>query len=177
VLARIEAGDELRMIWISGPSREGLRFLMLNLDDYFWPVVEHPTDWLNDRNFETPEALDIQTINRHLKALLAGDTVEKPIYSFKEGTHVGTKPLRLEKDQLLLLDCLHGFYPPLTAGIPKEAMFRLYIEAANMLYEGDGCFGMSSTGATPPYKRCFTGITYEQGSYSPSSPSWVWQTT
>ncbi|MGC9530243.1 MAG: ATP cone domain-containing protein [Candidatus Bipolaricaulaceae bacterium] len=154
VLERLEQGDDLRMIWISGPSSsgkttttvkltrrlkaEGLRFLMVNLDDYFWPVVEHPTDWLNDRNFETPEALDIQTINRHLRALLAGETVEKPIYSFKEGTHVGTRPVKLGRDQLLLLDCLHGFYPPLTAGIERQRMFRLYIEAANMLLAGDG---------------------------------------
>lgn len=157
VLARLERGEEIRMIWISGPSssgkttttvkltqrleKEGLRFLMLNLDDYFWPVVEHPTDWLNDRNFETPEALDIQRINAHLRALLDGQTIEKPIYSFKEGRHVGTKPVRLQRDQILLLDCLHGFYPPLTAGIPKENMFRVYIEAANMLYEGDGTTG------------------------------------
>ncbi len=153
VLARAENGS-LRLIWVSGPSssgkttttvkllqrlqREGLEFLMLNLDDYFWPLVEHPTDWLNDRNFETPEALDIQAINRHLRALLEGQTIEKPIYSFKEGRHVGTKPVRLKKGQLLLLDCLHGLYPPLTAGIDRDAMFYLYIEAANMLYEGDG---------------------------------------
>jgi len=25
---------------------------MLNLDDYFWALIEHPTDWINDRNFE-----------------------------------------------------------------------------------------------------------------------------
>lgn len=152
VLARAEGG--LRMIWVTGPSssgkttttvkllgrleREGMEFLMLNLDDYFWPLVEHPTDWLNDRNFETPEALDIQLINRHLRALLEGGTIAKPIYSFKEGRHVGTKPVRLRKGQCLLLDCLHGLYPPLTAGIDRGAMFYLYIEAANMLYEGDG---------------------------------------
>lgn len=154
VLERIRQGDHIRMIWVSGPSssgkttttvklverlqREGLRFLMVNLDDYFWPVVEHPTDWLNDRNFETPEALDIQSINRHLRALLAGDTIDKPVYSFKEGTHVGTKPLRLADDQILLLDCLHGFYPPLTVGVDPQHIFRVYIEAAGMLYEGDG---------------------------------------
>ncbi len=153
VLARAER-DDLRVIWVSGPSssgkttttvkllqrleQEGLTFLMLSLDDYFWPLVEHPTDWLNDRNFETPEALDIQAINRHLRALLDGQTIEKPIYSFKEGRHVGTKPVRLKKDQVLLLDCLHGLYPPLTAGIAREAMFYLYIEAANLLHEGDG---------------------------------------
>lgn len=157
VMRRLEDGDEIRMIWISGPSssgkttttvkltqrleKEGLHFLMLNLDDYFWPLVEHPTDWINDRNFETPEALDIQTINRHLRALLEGETIEKPVYSFKEGRHVGTKPVRLRKDQILLLDCLHGFYPPLTAGIPREHGFWVYIEAANMLYEGDGTSG------------------------------------
>ena len=57
-------------VWVSGPSssgkttttvkltqrleKHGLRFLMLNLDDYFWSLVGHPTDWINDRNYETP---------------------------------------------------------------------------------------------------------------------------
>ena len=154
VVARLNAGDPLRMMWVSGPSssgkttttvklterleKHGLRFLMLNLDDYFWSAVEHPTDWLNDRNFEAPEALDIQLLNEHLRALLDGKTVEKPIYSFKEGRRTGTKPVKLERDQILLLDCLHGFYPPITEGIDSSMQFRLYIEAMNMLYEGDG---------------------------------------
>jgi len=153
VISRIEAGDEIKMIWVSGPSssgkttttvkltdrlrRQGLRFLMLNLDDYFWPLIEHPTDWINDRNYETPEALDIQLLNTHLKALLAGETIDKPIYSFKEGRRVGTKPVHRDPDQILLLDCLHGFYPPMVEGIPEENIFRLYIEAMNPLYESE----------------------------------------
>ena len=80
VMQRLNAGDQLRMMWVSGPSssgkttttvklterlqKQGLRFLMLNLDDYFWSLVEHPTDWINDRNYETPEALDIQLLNQ-----------------------------------------------------------------------------------------------------------------
>lgn len=154
VLARLNHGDALRMIWVSGPSssgkttttvklterlqRHGLRFLMLNLDDYFWSLVEHPTDWINDRNYETPEALDIQLLNSHLRALLEGRTIEKPVYSFKEGCRVGSKQVKLESDQILLLDCLHGLYPPMTEGIDSRAQFRLYIEAQNVLYEGDG---------------------------------------
>ena len=154
VLQRMGAGSPLRMIWVSGPSssgkttttvklaqrleRHGLRFLMLNLDDYFWALVEHPTDWINDRNYETPEALDIQMLNSHLKALLDGQVVEKPVFSFKEGRRVGTRVVRLEKDQLLLVDCLHGLYPPMTEGIDPAAQFRLYIEAQNMIFEGDG---------------------------------------
>src|SRR6185369_10474622 len=142
VMARLQGGDKVRMIWISGPSssgkttttvkltqrlqQHGLRFLMLNLDDYFWPLVEHPTDWINDRNYETPEAFDIQLLNEHLKALLEGKTVEKPVYSFKEGRRAGAKSVKLEPGQVLLLDCLHGLYPPITEGIDASAQFQLY---------------------------------------------------
>jgi uridine kinase len=154
VLKRLNAGDKIRMMWVSGPSssgkttttvklterlqKQGLRFLMLNLDDYFWSLVEHPTDWINDRNYETPEALDIQLLNGHLQALLDGETIEKPVYSFKEGRRLASKPVKLEKNQILLLDCLHGLYPPITEGIDASAQFRLFIETQNMLFDGDG---------------------------------------
>jgi uridine kinase len=144
-------------MWVSGPSssgkttttvkiterlqKQGLRFLMLNLDDYFWSLVEHPTDWINDRNYETPEALDIQLLNSHLTGLLAGETIEKPVYSFKEGRRIASKHIKLEPGQILLLDCLHGLYPPITEGIPASAQFRLYIETQNVLLEGDGASG------------------------------------
>jgi uridine kinase len=154
MLGRINQGDAIRLMWISGPSssgkttttiklterlqRHGLRFLMLNLDDYFWPLVEHPTDWINDRNFETPEALDIQLLNAHLRALLDGETIEKPAFNFKDGHRSGTKPVRLEPGQILLLDCLHGLYPPIAEEIPAAAQFRVYVENIEVLQEGDG---------------------------------------
>jgi uridine kinase len=154
VIGRLNKGDRIRMMWVSGPSssgkttttvklterleQEGLRFLMLNLDDYFWSLVEHPTDWINDRNYETPEALDIQLLNSHLIALLEGETIDKPVYSFKEGRRLSGKPVKLEQDQVLLLDCLHGLYPPITEGIDSSAQFRVYIETQNVLHEGDG---------------------------------------
>ena len=154
VMARLSTGDNIRVMWVSGPSssgkttttvkltdrlrKQGLRFLMLNLDDYFWALIDHPTDWINDRNFETPEALDIELLNQHLKALLDGETIEKPVYSFKEGRRISSKPVKLEKDQILLLDCLHGLYPPITEGIDNSTQFRVYIETLNVLYEDDG---------------------------------------
>jgi len=82
-------------------KKHGLHFLMLNLDDYFWSAIEHPTDWLNDRNYEALEALDIQLLNEHLRALLEGKPIEKPVYSFKEGRRVGTKTVKLEAGQIL----------------------------------------------------------------------------
>jgi uridine kinase len=153
-IARLNAGDDLRMLWVTGPSssgkttttvkltqrleKQGVRFLMLNLDDYFWALAEHPTDWINDRNFEQPEALDIQLLNLHLRQLLDGRPIEKPVFSFKEGRRTGSRPVRLEPGQVLLLDCLHGLYPPLTEGIEPARQFRLYVETLNTLYEHDG---------------------------------------
>jgi len=77
-------------------------------------------------------------LNGHLRVLLDGETIEKPVYSFKEGRRIATKPIKLESDQILLLDCLHGLYPPITEGIEPSAQFRLYIETQNVLYDGDG---------------------------------------
>jgi uridine kinase len=157
VLARFGRGDRLRMIWIAGPTcsgkttttvkllerlnAHGLRFLMLNLDDYFWSLVEHPTDWINDRNYETPEALDIQLLNQHLRALLDGSSIEKPVFDFKEGRRLTCKKVKLAQEQILLLDCLHGLYPPLTEGIDAGAQFRLYLDAQSGILEGDGSGG------------------------------------
>lgn len=154
ILRRINSGEPLRMIWVTGPSssgkttttvklmqlleQQGMRFLMLNLDDYFWSLVEHPTDWINDRNFEAPEAMDIQLLNEHLRLLLEGKPVEKPVFDFKQGRRTGSRTIRLESDQLLLLDCLHGLYPPLVEGIESRAQFRLYLEAQTGVLEKDG---------------------------------------
>jgi uridine kinase len=155
--ARMHAGDRIRLLWLTGPSssgkttttvkltqcleRRGMRFLMLNLDDYFWSLMDHPTDWINDRNFEQPEALDIQLLNQHLQRLLDGETVDQPVFSFREGRRVGTRPVRLQDDQILLLDCLHGLYPPLTEGIDAASQFHVYVETLNVLREGDGSSG------------------------------------
>lgn len=154
ILGRMESGCKLRMIWITGPTcsgkttttvkltqrleRAGLRFVMLNLDDYFWSLVEHPTDWINDRNYETPEALDIQLLNRHLRELLEGKTIQKPVFDFKEGRRLAGVRLKLEPDQILLLDCLHGLYPPMTECIEPSEQFRLYLDTQPGVYEGEG---------------------------------------
>jgi uridine kinase len=154
ILQRLNNGNQLRVIWIAGPTcsgkttttvkltqrlqLEGLRFLMLNVDDYFWSLVEHPTDWINDRNYETPEALDIQQLNHDLRELLAGASVQKPVFNFKEGRRLAGKPIRLEHGQILLLDCLHGLYPPMTECIEPAAQFRLYLDAQIAVEDGHG---------------------------------------
>jgi len=153
-LRRIKWGHDIKLFVVAGPSSSGKttttckirerlvehghHFVMMNLDNYFWPISQHPTDWIADRDYETPHALDYHLINRHIRELLAGQPVTMPYYNFKTGQREPGQEFRLEKDGILLIDCLHGLYPALTDGIPEESKFRVYIESLNVLYEGDG---------------------------------------
>lgn len=151
---RLAKGDDIKLVVIAGPSssgkttttlkirealmKKGVRLFMMNLDDYFWPVNEHPTDWTADRDYETPDALDYNLINQHIHSLLDGKAIRMPRYNFHTGEREEGDEVKLPKGAVLLLDCLHGLYPPLTAGIPEESKFRVYLETMNVLYEGNG---------------------------------------
>ena len=153
-LRRIKWGHDIKVFIIAGPSSSGKttttckirerliehghQFVMMNLDNYFWPISQHPTDWIADRDYETPHALDYHLINQHIRQLLAGETITMPYYNFKTGQREQGEEFTLEKDGILLIDCLHGLYPALTDGIDEESKFRVYIESLNVLYEGDG---------------------------------------
>lgn len=140
-----ERRDELRMVLITGPSSsgktsttykieqrlkiEGLSFVTLNVDNYFFDLAMHPKDEFGDYDFETPQALDLELINDHLQRLIAGDEVLSPVYDFKTSTRQDYRiPMRLDRDEILLIDSLHGLYPQMTGDIPEESKFKLYLE-------------------------------------------------
>jgi len=68
-------------------------------------------------------------INEHLQQLCAGEKVMIPFYDFKTGKrHLNQTAMQLTEDQILLIDSLHGLYPPMTEGIPDEQKFKFYLE-------------------------------------------------
>jgi uridine kinase len=135
---------EIKLVIIAGPSssgkttttnkialrlaEKGLTFVELNLDNYYFDLELHPKDEFGDYDFETPHALEIELINRHLKDLLDGKEIQMPFYDFKTGKRSPkTIPTRLAKNDILLIDSLYGLYPPLTDGLP-DAFYKVYIE-------------------------------------------------
>ena len=141
----IERIKELRMVMISGPSssgkttttikleqkltKRGYKFKALNVDHYFFDLDLHPKDEFGDYDFETPQALDLELINDHLLRLSKGDEVLIPSYDFRTGTRtLNVTPLKLAKNELLLIDSLHGLYPDFSKDISAEVKFKLYLE-------------------------------------------------
>ena len=135
----------VRLVIIAGPSssgkttttiklgqrlaREGLSLVALNVDNYFLSLDLHPKDEYGDYDFETPQALDLALIDEHVARLVAGEQVLLPRYDFKEGKRYdAVTPMQIRPGDIILIDSLHGLYPPMTQNVPPENKFELYIE-------------------------------------------------
>lgn len=155
--AILKRRDEVRVVIVAGPSssgkttttikiaehlrNEGFEFVPFHVDNYFFNLEDHPKDEFGDYDYETPQALDLPLINDHLRKLLAGETVDVPYFNFMSGKREGShEKLRISKQQILLIDSLHGLYGPMTEGIPTAAKFRLYIETLLQLRGADGTY-------------------------------------
>ena len=153
----VSRAQNVKLVIVAGPSssgktttttkiaerlkENGYSFVLLNMDNYFKNLEEHPRDEFGDYDFENPVALDLERINHDLYALLEGKTVQMPEYNFKTGLRRESgKTLRLEPGQLLLIDSLHGLYPAMTASVPHEMKFKFYIESLCQIRDSHGEF-------------------------------------
>lgn len=150
-----ERAAELRMVMVSGPSssgkttttmkleqrlnKMGMKFVALVVDNYFFDLEMHPKDEFGDYDFETPQALDLDLINDHLKRLAAGEEVLIPYYDFKQGKRFDNRtPLKLHENEVLLIDSLHGLFPEFSREIPAAQKFKLYLEPLLQMKMPDG---------------------------------------
>ena len=149
-----ERKDVVKLVIIAGPSssgkttttqkiahnlgKQGLQFVELNLDNYYYDLELHPKDEFGDYDFETPQSLDIELINRHLHQLLAGEEILMPYYDFKTSkSYPDRTPMKLAEGDIILIDSLYGLYPPLTDGIADNKM-NFYIEPLMQVKGNDG---------------------------------------
>jgi uridine kinase len=149
-----ERRQEVKIVTVAGPSssgkttttskislslrQRGLRFVELNLDNYYFDLEVHPKDEFGDYDFETPAALDIDLINQHLHQLLTGKEVRLPYYDFKTGKQFPDRtPLKLQEGDIILIDSLYGLYPPLTEGVADNKV-DLYIEPLLQMKDDNG---------------------------------------
>ncbi len=150
-----ERANEIKLVFVSGPSSSGkttttlklekhlkeigLKFVALEVDNYFFDLELHPKDEFGDYDFETPQALDLELINEHLSKLCNGEEVLLPHYDFKTGTrYLNKKPLKLNDGEILLLDSLHGLYPDMSKSIPDNNKFKIYIEPLLQMKDTNG---------------------------------------
>lgn len=138
--------NKKRVVLIAGPSSSGkttfahrlaiqlkvngLRPVTISLDDYFVDREHTPMDENGDYDFEALEAIDILLFNQHLASLIRGEEVGIPIFNFPNGCRENFfRKLKIDDDQLLIIEGIHGLNEKLTSSIPKESKFKIYVSA------------------------------------------------
>lgn len=138
--------ESARFVLISGPSSSGkttfskrlsvqllvagIKPLVISLDNYFVTRDRTPRDEEGNFDYETIEALDIELLNQHLTSLLNGEEIELPTYSFEDGKrYFKGEKIRLNPDNVLVMEGIHALNPALTPSIPDGNKFKIYVSA------------------------------------------------
>lgn len=147
---KITEDRKKRVILIAGPSSSGkttfakrlglqlrlngLKPKTISVDNYFVEREQTPKDEFGNYNFEDIEAVDLNLLNEHLVRLLNGEEIQMPTFDFKEGKkYYKGNTMKLEDDEVLVMEGIHCLNDKLTPAIPKEQKFKIYISALTVL--------------------------------------------
>lgn len=112
----------------------GLKPHIISMDDYFVNRENTPIDIDGNYNYEALEAVDIDLFNDDMLDLLDGETIELPQFDFKIGKRVYKgRFLKLDRDDILIIEGIHGLNPEATADLPEENKFKIYISCMTSL--------------------------------------------
>ena len=137
--------DGVRVILISGPSSSGkttfrkrlevqlmvkmLKPVGISLDDYFVNRDDTPRDETGDFDYESLYALDLPLFEHDMLALMSGEEVKMPVYNFTTGMREYRDNMRIDSNTILIVEGIHALNPELTAHIPAENKFMIYVSA------------------------------------------------
>jgi len=139
----------VRLVLIAGPSSSGkttfskrlsiqllahgIRPTTLGLDDFLVNREDTPRDEVGDYDFESLDALDLRLFNDVLLRLTAGQEVTLPRYSFVTGQRETGDTVRISRDQVIIVEGIHGMNPKLVRDIPPQHIYRVYVSALTQL--------------------------------------------
>ena len=149
IAEKIASNPKIKIILVSGPSSSGkttfskrlsvqlaackLRPIALSLDNYYLTHDKTPLDEFGELDFESLYALDLPLFNEQLQAMLRGEEVQTPKFNFEtEKRELGPK-IKLNENDVLVIEGIHGLNPELTASIPDEKKFKVYVSALTTL--------------------------------------------
>ena len=146
IAEEIASRKGVKLVLLAGPSSSGkttsckrlsiqlavngVKPLQISLDDYFVDREKTPKDASGEYDYESIYALDLDLINEQFNALFRGEEVELPKYDFQSGkSKKSGNKLKMNDNNVLVVEGIHALNPELTAHIPQEQIFRVYASA------------------------------------------------
>ena len=135
--------DKIKVVLLSGPSSSGktttakklalylktlgLRPHQLSLDDYFLDRDKTPLDEEGKPDYESIRAIDTKLFNNQMSKLLNGTLVVTPTYNFITGKKEFTNTLKIEENDILIVEGLHALNDEISKEIPSKNKYKIYI--------------------------------------------------
>jgi uridine kinase len=151
IASQIVKSKKVRVVLIAGPSSSGkttsakklgleLQAMgyqpkLISLDCYYAGRDKTPLDENGKPDYECLEALNVELLNQNLVDLFAGKEVTIPSYDFHTGTSYfeESNKMKLEPNEILIMEGIHGLNPKLTEKVPDEYKFKIYLSALTQL--------------------------------------------
>lgn len=150
IASDITAKDDVKFIMIAGPSSsgktsfahrlsiqlmaQGMKPHLISTDNYFVNRENTPIDDEGKLDYEMLEAVDVELFNRQMTELMEGKKVELPEFNFVLGKREFCgNYMKLEKDDILVIEGIHCLNDALTYSLPKEKKYRIYVSALTPL--------------------------------------------
>ncbi len=142
--------EDKKIVLIAGPSSSGktsfshrlsiqlksigMKPHPIALDNYFVDRDKTPIDENGNYNFECIEAVDTEAFNKDMSRLLDGEEIKMPTFNFLTGMReYKGDTLKLEKDDVLVIEGIHGLNPKMSEKLPDDSKFKIYISALTQL--------------------------------------------
>ena len=140
---RISSNNKIRLIAIAGPSSSGkttfsnkLRSALetkgiypvkISMDDYYLDRSNLTKEEEKNVDYEDINLIDIPLFNKHLKELTEGKEVVLPKFDFVTKKRLVGKKMKLDKNAPIIIEGIHALNEMLTASLPREEKFEIYI--------------------------------------------------
>ena len=135
--------DRIKIILIAGPSSSGktttsikltnyltsfgINPVQISMDDYFVSRAKTPKKKDGTYDYECLEAVNIDLFNENIDKLLNGEEIIAPEYNFLSGEPEYTKPMKLGKKDVLVIEGIHALNPTILNNIPRSKKYKMYI--------------------------------------------------
>jgi len=133
-----------RVVLICGPSSSGkttfakrlciqlrvngFKTLYMGTDDYYKELEERVYDENGEPDLESIKAIDTRLFMNNINDLLEGKEVDLPRYDFGSASKkYGERFTKLDKNQIIVIEGIHGMNDELTETIDDSLKFKIYI--------------------------------------------------
>ena len=112
----------------------GINTVTISMDNYFVDREHTPIDEDGKPDYESIKAIRVEQFNKDLKDLLDGKEINIPVFDFKLGKQFITdETMKLGKDEVIIIEGIHGLNPALTADIAEEDKFKIYLSVLTQI--------------------------------------------